>query len=137
MTEQPRTPASQASTGELISQATQDISTLIRNEMQLAKEDLATTGKRVGVGAGLLGFSGSLALYGIGVLLAAAVLGLSLVLDAWLAALIVAAGVFVVAAIIALIGAASLKKAPAPTQERVASVQQDVTAVKDHGKDTA
>jgi len=78
----PRVPTSQASTGELISQATADISTLIRDEIQLAKKDLATSGKRLGVGAGLFGVAGTLALYGLGALIAAGILGIAEALDA-------------------------------------------------------
>ena len=90
------TSPSDESTGRLIAQATEDISTLIRAEMQLAKDDLAQAGKRVGVGAGLFGAAGVIALYGLGVLISAAVLGLANVTDPWLAALIVAVVLFAV-----------------------------------------
>ncbi len=92
-----RVPTSEASTGELIAQATDDISTLIRSEIQLAKKDLATSGKRLGVGAGMFGVAGTLALYGLGALVAAGILGIAEALDAWLAALIVGGGLFVLA----------------------------------------
>ena len=118
------------STGRLIAQATEDISTLIRAEMQLAKDDLAKAGKRVGVGAGLFGAAGVVALYGLGVLLSAAVLGLANVTDPWLAALIVAIALFVVAGIAALVGKSSVSKATRAPAERVESVQADVAAAK-------
>ncbi len=118
------------STGRLIAQATEDISTLIRAEMQLAKDDLAKAGKRVGVGAGLFGAAGVVALYGLGVLLSAAVLGLANVTDPWLAALIVAIALFVVAGIAALVGKSSVSKATQAPAERVESVQADVAAAK-------
>jgi membrane protein len=59
------TSPSDESTGRLIAQATEDISTLIRAEMQLAKDDLAQAGKRVGVGAGLFGAAGVIALFAV------------------------------------------------------------------------
>lgn len=126
------TPTEQASTGQLISQASQDISTIIRTEMQLAKADLATSGKKLGVGAGLFGAAGTLALYGLGALIATAILALALVLDAWLAALIVAVVLFVLAGVAAVVGKSSVSKVVEAPQERVASVQQDVAAVKEH-----
>jgi membrane protein len=118
------------STGRLIAQATEDISTLIRAEMQLAKDDLAQAGKRVGVGAGLFGAAGIVALYGLGVLLSAAVLGLANVTDPWLAALIVAVALFVVAGVAALVGKRNVSKVAQAPAKRVESVQADVAAAK-------
>ncbi|WP_157439403.1 phage holin family protein [Aeromicrobium sp. Root344] len=127
-----RTPTSEASTGELIAQATGDISTLIRNEIQLAKQDLATSGKRLGVGAGMFGVAGTLALYGLGALIAAAILGIAEELDAWLAALIVGGGLFVLAGLAALVGKMRVSRVAEPPKERVASVKADVAAAR-HG----
>ncbi|MEV7397978.1 phage holin family protein [Aeromicrobium sp. NPDC092404] len=129
----PRVPTSQASTGELIAQASDDISTLIRSEIQLAKQDLATSGKRLGVGAGLFGFAGTLALYGLGALVAAGIIGIAEALDAWLAALIVAGGLFVVAGIAALIGKARVSRVAKGPRERVESVKADVAAARPGG----
>lgn len=123
-------PPGEASTGRLIAQATDDISTLIRAEMQLAKDDLAQAGKRVGVGAGLFGAAGFIALYGLGVLISAAVLGLANVTEPWLAALVVAVVLFVVAGIAALVGKSSVSKAGQAPAARKESVQADVAAAK-------
>jgi len=131
MTE-PRTPTSEASTGELIAQATADISTLVRDEIALAKQDIATSGKRLGVGAGLFGTAGTLALYGLGALVAAAILGIAEALDAWLAALIVGAVLFVLAGIAALVGKTRVSRVPEAPRERVESVKADVAAAR-HG----
>ena len=54
------------------------MSDLVRGELELARTELTAKGKRVGVGAGLAGASGVLALYGLGVLIAAAVAALAL-----------------------------------------------------------
>jgi hypothetical protein len=128
----PRVPVSQASTGELIAQASDDISTLIRSEIQLAKQDLATSGKRLGVGAGLFGFAGTLALYGLGALIAAGIIGLAEALDAWLAALIVGGGLFVLAGLAALVGKMRVSRVAEAPRERVESVKADVAAAR-HG----
>lgn len=130
-------PTAEASTGQLLAQATDDIASLVRSELQLAKEDLAESGKKLGVGVGAFGGAGVLALYGLGVLLAAAVLGLATVVDAWLAALVVAVVVFVVAGVATLVGKSNVSKVGEPPAERKASVQADVAAVKEHGKDPA
>ncbi len=128
----PDVQTSQASTGQLIAQATEDVSTLIRNEIQLAKKDLATSGKRLGVGAGLFGVAGTLALYGLGALVAAGILGIAEALDAWLAALIVGGGLFVLAGLAALVGKMRVSKVAEAPRERVESVKADVAAAR-HG----
>lgn len=121
------------SAGQLVSDLTEDISTLVRDEVALAKQDLATSAKRAGIGVGLFGAAGVIVWFAVGTLVAAAVLGLATALDAWLAALIVAAALFVIAGVAALIGKSSVSKVPEPPHHRVESVKEDVAAVKPGG----
>ena len=73
-----------------------------------------------------------LALYGVAVLIAAAVLGLALVLPAWLAALIVGVVVLAIAGIAALVGKKKVSEAgPAVPERAVASVKKDVAEIKE------
>src|SRR5688572_20384074 len=58
-------------TGELVRQATQQVSDLMRAELRLAVAELKDKGKHAGTGAGLFGGAGLVALYGVGALLAA------------------------------------------------------------------
>lgn len=127
---QSRTPTDDASTGQLVTQLTEDISTLVRDEVALAKRDIATAGKRAGLGVGLFGAAGALAWFGVGTLIAAAVLALATAVEPWLAAVIVAAALLVLAGITALIGKSSVQKAPEPPRDRVESLKADVSAVK-------
>ncbi|MRJ75640.1 phage holin family protein [Aeromicrobium sp. SMF47] len=129
-----RTPTGEASTGQLLVQATEDISQLIRDEMQLAKQDLAESGKRLGVGAGLFGVAGTLALYGVGTLLATIILAISEGLEPWIAAAIVTVVLFVAAAVAGLIGKARVSKVGDAPQARVESVKADI-ATATHGTD--
>lgn len=124
-------PRDDASTGALIAQATEDISTLIRTEIALAKDDIAQSGKRVGIGVGLFGVAGTFALYGLGALVAAAILGLANPVDPWLAALIVAGSLFLVAGVAALVGKSNVSKVAQAPGERIESVQADVAVVKE------
>src|SRR4051794_11005600 len=101
---------SDRSTAELVKLATEQVSRLVRDELRLAQTELAAKGKRVGLGVGLFGGAGAFAFYGLGVLLAAAVLGLAVVWPAWLAALVVGVAVFAVAGVLALAGKAQVKK---------------------------
>jgi predicted lipid-binding transport protein (Tim44 family) len=119
------------STADLVSQASAQISTLVRDELALAKAELAEKGKRAGFGGGLLGGAGVLSMYGLGLLIALAVVALDLVLPTWLAVLVVMVLVFAIAAIAALIGRAQLQRAvPATPKEAVAGLTADVETVK-------
>lgn len=134
----PRPPAQQ-STSELVLRATEQVTKLVRDELALARAELMEKGKHAGLGAGFFGGGGVLALYGVGVLIAAAVLLLDLALPAWVAALVVAVLLFVVAGILALIGRKQVKQAVPPMPMAAAeSVRADVdavaTAVKDRGR---
>lgn len=119
-----------ASTGELIGRASEQVSDLVRTEMELARAELNQTVKHAVAGVSLFGGAGLMAFYGGGVLIATAVLALSLVLDAWLAALIVAVVLFVVAGVAALVGKKQVEQAPVPVQNSMSNVQTDVDTVK-------
>jgi len=112
------TRAADASTGELISQVSEQTSRLIRDELRLAQAELTEKGKRAGLGAGLFGGAGVFAVYGVGALIATAILGLAEAMDAWLAALIVTLVLFVIAGIAALVGKKEISQAtpPMPTE---------------------
>ncbi|CAA9214720.1 MAG: Protein of unknown function DUF1469 [uncultured Blastococcus sp.] len=120
-----------ASTGELIGQLTEQLSTLVRNEARLAQAEVTQKAKRLGVGAGLFGGAGLVGFFGLAVLISAAVLALAEALPAWLAALIVAVVLFAVAGVLALVGKKDVAQAspPIPTQA-IAGVQADVATVK-------
>ena len=119
-----------ASTGELIGRASEQLSSLVRTEMELARAELQQTVSHAVKGASLFGAAGILALYGGGALVATAILALALVLDAWLAALIVTVALFAAAGIAALVGKKQVDQAPAPLQNSVGNVKTDVETVK-------
>jgi len=124
-------PPPAASTSELVSQAAVQISTLVRDELALAKIELTEKGKRAGLGGGLFGGAAVLGLYGLGLLLTLAVVLLDLVVALWLAVLIVMVVVFAAAGIAALLGRKKLQAAvpPVPT-DAVAGAKTDVQTVK-------
>jgi VIT1/CCC1 family predicted Fe2+/Mn2+ transporter len=132
----PVRPVAEQSTSELVQRASEQISRLVKDELALAKAELAEKGKHAGIGVGLFGGGGVLALYGVGVLIITGVLLLDLVLPAWAAALIVAGALFVVAAVLALFGKNQVSKAVPPTPTAATdSVKADVDAVKHAAKD--
>jgi hypothetical protein len=119
-----------ASTADLVRLAAEQISRLVRDELQLARTEMTVKARRFGTGAGLFGVAGVVALYGIGVLIATLVLLLALVLPAWAAALIVAVVLFAAAGIMALIGRGEFRRGTPPAPEQALdSVKADVQTV--------
>ena len=118
--------------GQLVSDATEQISRLVRDEMRLAAAELQQKGKRIGVGAGLFGAAGVLAFYGAAALVAALILGLVTFLVPWLAALIVGVAVLLVAGALALAGKKQVQRAgPLVPEETAASVKTDLNTIKE------
>lgn len=129
-------PASQErSTGELVKSLSEQVSVLVRDELKLAQLEMTRKGKRAGMGAGMLGGSGLVALYGLGCLIACVIIAISGVLAAWLAALIVGAVLLAVAGVAALIGKGRLQRAAPPVpQETVSSVKADVEEIRERAR---
>jgi len=124
------------STAELVQRATEQVSRLIRDELALARAELTEKGKHAGIGVGLFGGGGVLALYGLGALIAAIILLLALVMPAWVAAVIVAVVLFAVAGVLALVGKKQVSQAVPPMPEAAKqSVRADVDTVKGAVKD--
>ena len=124
-----------SSVGELVQQLSQQTSTLIRQEMRLAQAELTEKGRHAGKGAGMFGGAGLVALYGVGALVAAAIIGIGTLLEPWIAAAIVGAVLLAVAGILALTGKKQVEQAgPAKPEKAMASVQRDVDTVKARAK---
>src|SRR3569833_287032 len=121
-----------ASTADLVGSLTEQLGTLVRDEVRLAQAEITQKAKRLGVGAGLFGGAGLVAVLGLNALITAGILGLAHVLPGWLAGILVAVVLFAVAGVLALIGRKDVQQAapPLPT-ETLASVQADVAAVKE------
>jgi len=123
-------PARERTIGELVAALSQQLTTLVRSEIQLAIAQATEKGKNLGVGAGFFAAAGVVGLYLVNVLLAAFVLVLAIWLPAWAAALIVAGVLVVMIAILALLGKKKLdeskKYVPAPQE----GLKEDVDAVK-------
>lgn len=123
--------AADKSLGELFGDLAQQLSSLIHEEIALAKTELSAKSRRLGTGAGLLGGAGMLAFLALGTLVAAAVAALSQVMSVWLAALIVAAGLLLVAGLVALVGRAEAKRGVPPVpEEALQSTKEDAEWLK-------
>jgi uncharacterized membrane protein YqjE len=129
-----RGPTEDASIAELVRRLGDQLSTLIRDELRLAQAELQQKGKKAGVGVGMFGGAGMLVFYGVGALIAALALALALVVEPWLAGLIVGVVLLAVAGILGLLGKQKVQDAIPPVpQEAVQNVRDDIAVVKEHG----
>jgi uncharacterized membrane protein YqjE len=123
------------STSELLKQLTDQTTTLVRQEIELAKLELQEKGRKAGTGAGLFGGAGLFALYAVGALTATIILALATFLASWLAALIVAVVYGAVAGVLALRGRSQVKEATPPVPEQaVETTKEDVRWVKNRAQ---
>lgn len=124
--------AQERSTGDLVKLVTEQVSVLMRDELKLAQLEMTGKAKQAGQGMGMMGGGGLIALYGVGCLIACAIVAISHSVQAWLAALIVGAALLVIAAVVAAAGRAKLRRGtpPVPT-EAVESVKTDVEEIRE------
>jgi uncharacterized membrane protein YqjE len=127
-----KTAPADRSVSELVTDMTDQVKRLVRDELRLATSELQRKGKRFGTGAGLFGAAGIIALFGVAAFVAAAILALSLVVDGWLAAVIVGAVLLLVAGIAVVVGKGQIQQATPPMpEEAISGVREDVATVKD------
>lgn len=102
------------SIGSLVSDATSQMSSLFRSELELAKAELAQEAKKGAIGGGLFGVAGVIALYSSFFFFFMIAEVLKIWLDSWAAYLIVFLGMIIIAALLALLGLRKVKKIGAP-----------------------
>jgi hypothetical protein len=122
---------SERTIGQLVADASNDLSSIVRNEIELAKIELGRDAKNAGKGAGLFIGAAVFGAYGFGVLLLALAWGIAaLGLPVWAGLLIVAVLLFVGAGLLALIGKRSVSKVKGVPERTIANAQQTIEAVR-------
>ncbi len=123
------------STGNLIKQLSEQTTTLVRKEIELARTELRDKGKVAGAGAGMFGGAGVLALLAAGTLTTLILALLDKAMDLWVAALIVTIVYAAGAAALAAIGRDRVKRAmPAAPEQTVETVKEDVQWAKSQAR---
>ena len=112
--------------GELVKDLSQQTSTLVRKELELARAELQQQGKVAGKGAGLLGGATVAGLLALGALSAALIALLDKAMAIWVAALIVMALWAIVALVLAQAGRTSMQRATPPAPQTVETVKEDI-----------
>jgi predicted lipid-binding transport protein (Tim44 family) len=113
--------------GELLRELSEQTTRLVRQELELAKAEVAEKGKRAGIGGGLFGGAGVAGLLALGALTACIVAALSTAMEIWLAALIVTLVHAAIAAVLALAGRTRVRQGTPPAPEQtIETVKEDV-----------
>jgi len=113
--------------GDLLKQLSEQTTSLVRHELELAKAEVSEKGKKAGAGAGMFGGAGVSALLGLGALTAAAIMLLDNAMSTQLAALIVGVVWLAIAGVLALQGRNKVQEATPPVPEQATeSVKEDV-----------
>lgn len=116
-----------ARTGESLKQLAADIGTLVRDELRVAKEEMAEKAASAGIGAGMLGGSAVAAVFTLASLSILIGIALSLAIPPWGAALIVTSIWAAVTAVLALLGKRKVREAtPFVPEQTIENVKEDV-----------
>ena len=121
--------------GELLRQLSQETTTLVRQELELAKAEMTEKGKQAGIGAGMFGGAGVSGLLALIFLSLATVAAFDTGMPTWLAALIVGALWAAVAAVLAMQGRQKVQQATPPAPEQaIESTKEDVQWAKSQAR---
>lgn len=113
--------------GELLKQLSQETTTLVKQELELAKAEMAEKGKQAGTGVGLFGGAGVTGLLALIALTLTLIYALGTAMEDWIAALVVTVLWAAVAGVLALTGKKKVQEAGPPVPEQtVETVKEDV-----------
>lgn len=116
--------------GQLVADATHDMQTIVRGEIALAKAEVASGAKVIGLGAGLLGAAGFLGLLGLIFLFHTLANVLDIWLPLWAGYAITTGVIFLVAGVLALVGRRALRKANPKPERAIAQAQETIATLK-------
>jgi uncharacterized membrane protein YqjE len=122
-------------TADLLKELSDHTTTLVKQEIDLAKAELSEKGRKAGLGAGMFGGAGLFGVFSFAALTTCIIAALESPLNLWLAALIVAVVYAAVAGVLALQGRNKVKEAGPPVPEQTTeSVKEDVQWAKTRAK---
>ena len=124
-------PRDDRSLGELFTELAQETSTLVRQEVNLAKTEMSQKASTAGRHAGVLAAGGALAYAGLLAILAALIVLLDNVMPLWLSALLVGLVVAVVGYLLIRRGLDALKQEDFAPRETIETLKEDQRWAKD------
>jgi uncharacterized membrane protein YqjE len=123
------------STGDLVKQLSEQTTTLVRKEIELARAELTEKGKVAGEGAGMFGGAAVVGLLALGTFTVVVLALLDKAMDLWVAALIVTVVYGAIAAVLAMTARERVKRGlPAAPEQTVETVKEDVQWAKSQAK---
>jgi uncharacterized membrane protein YqjE len=124
--------------GDLLKEVMTDGSMLIRQEIALARVEMAEKAKVYASASAMMAVAAILGVFALGVLTACIILAIDLALPAWLAALIVAAAYLVVAGILVVVGITRMRRAGKPVPEQtIETIKEDVSWARHQARSAA
>jgi uncharacterized membrane protein YqjE len=122
-------------TGELLKELSDHTTTLVRQEIELAKAELGEKGKKAGLGAGMFGGAGLFGVFALAAVTTSIIVALDSAMVLWVAALIVAVVYGAIGAVLALQGRNKVQEAGRPVPEQATeSVKENVQWAKTQAK---
>jgi len=122
------------SLGELFAELANETSTLVRQEVELAKTEMTHKATRMARDVGTIGAGGAVAYAGFLVLLAAVTLGLGQIIPLWVSALLVGLVVVIIGVALAQRGVGALKRADLTPRETIQTLKEDTAWAKEQTK---
>ncbi len=119
------------SIGELFAALATETSTLVRQEVQLAKTEVTQKVTSAGKDAGMIGAGGALAYAGLLAVIAAVIIGLGQLIPMWASALLVGLAVIGVGYMLIQSGLSALKRIDPTPRETIQTIKEDVDMVKE------
>jgi hypothetical protein len=120
------------STGELVKQASEQLTELVRSELRLARAELVEKGKQAGIAGGLFGGAGLVAVVAVQAAAATSIIALALVLPAWASGLVVTVLLLLVAGTLAVVGRRHASRATPPVpQGALMGARADLNEIKE------
>jgi protein-S-isoprenylcysteine O-methyltransferase Ste14 len=116
--------------GQLVADATHDVSTIVRNEIALAKAEITTEAKTAGKGAAMFGAAAFVGLLGLIFLFHTIANVIAIWLPVWAGYLITTALLFLVAGILALVGRRSMKTMKGKPERTIKNAQETIETLK-------
>jgi uncharacterized membrane protein YqjE len=113
------------SIGELIAELSRETTTLVRQELQLAKVEMSQKASRAGKNVGFLVVGGVVAYTGLLAIMAAVIIVLGNVLALWLSALVVGVVIAAVGLVLVIKGANTLRQEDPTPQETIETLKED------------
>lgn len=129
--ERPAAAGDNRSLGELFTELTQETSTLVRQEVQLAKTEMSQKASAVGKDIGFLAAGGAVLYAGFLALIATVIIALSYALPWWLSALIVSIIVLAIGGFLVRRGLDNLKQTNLAPTATLDTLKEDATWTKD------